>query len=269
MMARPNTIVNLQDDSQSLNTVNLLVYGYPGCGKTPFLGTGADTLIMDCDGGGALSARASGSKADVAPITCYQDLTEVYEYLRDGTHAYRWVWWDSISLFQERTMIDELVLDAHMQNPRQDRWVPSKREYFVDHNRIMEFVRRFTELPMNFGVTAHVGTEYQTNDEGEEVIMYMPQVQGKNMPSKVSGYMNVVGLMRKRVRKVKGKDPENITEMLFQTTGEWFARDRFMKLPSAMAAPTIPKVEAALGLTTGIRPVTRLPVKSATKRSAR
>jgi hypothetical protein len=268
-MARPQAIVNLQDDSQSLKTANVLFYGYPGCGKTPLIGTGANTLIMDCDGGGSLSARATGSKADKWDVSSYGDLTECYEYLRDAKHTYRWVWWDSLTLFQERTMIDELVLDAHMRNPqKQDRWVPSQREYFVDHNRIMEFVRRFVELPINFGITAHVGTEDQVDDEGEERTMYMPQVQGKGMSSKVTGYMNVVGLVRRRAVKVKGKtEPVTRQEVLFQTSGDWFARDRFGKLPSIMANPTIPKIEEILGFNS--RPAVRRPVKAVAKRSAK
>lgn len=270
-MARPTAIVNLQDPGQDLSTVNMAIYGYPTVGKTPFIGTGEGTLILDMDGGGSLSAKSAGSKADVMPVTTYDGLREIFEHLRDDRHSYRWVWWDSITLFQERTLVDEITLDAHMKNPKQDRYVPSKREYGVDHHMLMENVRRFVELPMNFGVVAHVGTEVVYQD-GEEVLMYMPLVQGKGMPGKVTGYMNVVGYMQ--TRKVKVKSPkgdrvEKRQEILFHSQGEHFARDRFFKLPESMAHPTIPKIEEVLGFSSkAVKPsAVRRPVKKLAKRS--
>lgn len=265
-MPRPTAIVNLQAPDQSLHYINMVLYGYPTCGKTPLIGGGANTLIMDCDNGGSLTAKAMGSKADVIPVTTYDGLRDVFEYLRDDKHPYKWVWWDSLTLFQDRTLVDEITLDAHMQNPKQDKYVPSKREYGVDHHRIMEQVRRFTELPMHFGLTAHVGTEIVVNDNGEEVTMYFPQVQGKGMPNKVTGYMNVVGYMRNRTRKIKDKDPERVSEILFRSNGDYFARDRFLKLPASMIAPSIPKIEQVLGFS-NTPAVARRPVrKSVAKR---
>lgn len=114
------------------------------------------------------------------------------------------------------------------------------REYMINMNRISRYVRMFVDLPYNFGVSCHVMT---TTESGGDGTIFMPQVQGKNMPSKIAGYMNVVGYLDKaKVKDDAGKE-RSVQRMLFQRQGRYYAKDRFNCLVPYMDKPTLPKVD--------------------------
>lgn len=96
-------------------------------------------------------------------------------------------------------------------------------------------VRQLTKLPYNVGISAHVMT---TTESGGDGTLFMPQVQGKNMPSKISGYMNVVGYLGKA--KV---DDKVVQRMQFRREGRHYAKDRWDALGPFVDRPTLPKVE--------------------------
>lgn len=236
-MARPTSIFTL--GKGELRNINMGVYAHPGTGKTVFAGSkGKGTLILDSDGYGSIAAEAQGSDADVMPCVDYDDLQSAYEFLRHEDHGYDWVWWDSMTLFQERALIDEILVEAHAENPRQSEDVASMREYLINMNRIGKFTRQFIDLPINFGVTFHV----QAVEDPEGDLIYMPAVQGKNMPSKVSGYLNVVGHLGLATKEVSGKK-KTVRRMLWQSRQHYYAKDRFGALGVVMDEPTIPKCE--------------------------
>lgn len=239
-MARPRSIVSL-DEGAELATINMLVYSHPGEGKTVLWGSGGEgVLIMDSDHG-TESAMAQGSKADRAPVTDYDELVELYEFLKNDNakepKPYRWVVWDSLSLFQNRSLIDEIMVDAVADNPKQEEFVPSMRQYLIGMNRVGRMVRNFVDLPINFGVSCHVMQE-QDPTHGTT---YVPAVQGKGMPGTVSGYMNVVGYLGKQ--EVEGKMTQRLWTM---RNGRYAAKDRFDALGRWVDKPTLPKIETAI-----------------------
>ena len=239
-MARPRSIHAIAD--AELSTINLLIYGHPGEGKTPLWGTGGERLLLMDSDNGYESAIAAGSKAHRAPATTYNEMEELYDYMKNGGGCddFDWVVWDSLTLFQDRSMMDDLMEDAHASNENQDRWVPSKRQYFIDHNRIGSLVRQFVALPINFGISCHVMVDTDPSD-GQTI--WMPAVQGKNMASKVSGYMNVVALLGTIQPDLK-KDPKAkpVKRLLTAREGKFYARDRFGALGHHVDNPTIPGI---------------------------
>jgi AAA domain len=237
-VARPQSIHQLGSEADQLKHINMLVFGHPGTGKTPFWGTAPDALLMDSDHGYE-SAEAAGSKIDRASVTDYDELQEIYDYIKDGKHPYKWVIWDSATLFQERALIDDIMPIAHQENPNQDEFVPSMRQYLLNMNRIGRYIRLFVELPINFGVTCHVMMDVDPSDNSS---LYVPFLQGKGMPTKVSGYMNVVGYMGYALID-KGGKKTNVQRLLTQRVGKYFARDRFNALGHHIDNPTIPIIE--------------------------
>lgn len=232
-MARPASIRSVQSDEQS--SINMLIYGHPGEGKTVFWGTGEGVLILDSDHG-TESARAQGSKADVMPCPDYASLLEAYEYLANGDHPYRWVVWDSLTLFQSRSLIDEVMADAIAENPRQEEFVPAVRHYLVSMNRVGRMVRNFTALPINFGISCLVNQE---EDPVDGSTLYMPGVQGKNMPANVSGWMGIVGYLT----KAEAEDGKMRQRLITRRLGRYYAKDRFDALGAHVDRPTLPKIE--------------------------
>ena len=248
-MTRPISIVSLEDVDPSLNKISMGIYGHPGIGKTRLLGTGGpETLIMDSDSHGTVSAKRARSKAHKAKVTDYTELAEMYDFLAHDKHDFTWVWWDSITLFQDRGLIDDILVDAHLANPRQSEDVASQREYLVSQNRIGQYVRQFVDLPnINFGWTAHVMVGEDT--EGDGGIIYKPAISGKRgtFSSYICGYMNIVAYM--------GLTPEGHRRLITQRTGEYYAKDRFHALRTNDKAyvqdVTLPQITQLVGKAMG------------------
>ncbi len=231
MSTRPKSIYKLKKKNVlTRRGINLLVYSVPGEGKTVLAGTSPKGLIMNCDLG---DESITDSDCDAVDVTNYGELEDMYQYLKHEDHGYEWVWWDSLTLFQDRTLIDEILADAHAENPRQSADVASQREYLVSMNKVGRYVRQFVALPINFGITCHVGTQDLKEPDSDDLI-YMPLIQGNGMPSKVCGYMNVVGYLHEKDEKKR---------LITQRTSRFYAKDRFNALGKAVINPTIPKIE--------------------------
>lgn len=261
-MAKPDAIKSMADVRAG---INLLVYGDNGVGKTPLIGSSPDALILNADPpDSVLSAKISGSTADIWHIRDWHDADEAHEYLRHEKHPYKWVWLDSIPGMQEGGLA-QLMDDLVAAKPARNRFVPDQHEYLENMNRLRLWVRYMSALPVNFGITAH---PFRTTDNDDEEITY-PWVQGKNMPQTICGFMNVIGYLRLRSKN-------GTTEQVLHTSKltKYYTRDRYYALPTAMVNPTIPKIEKAImdkiggdTLRKAIVNKTALPAKKAVKKS--
>lgn len=231
----------MDEDGDDLSTINALIYGYPGIGKSVFWGTGGPkTLIMDSDSGGTEAARAMGSKAKRKRVNDYDQLDAVYQYLAHEKHPFRWVIWDSLTLFQDRVLIDDILPDAAALNPKQSPHVASQREYLINQNRIGSYVRLFADLPVNFGISCHVmtGEDGEAEDGG---IILKPDIRGKkgSYSSYICGYMNVVCYY--------GKTPGGKRRLITERMDKYFAKDRFDALKTGtkpfLDNPTLPTMD--------------------------
>lgn len=234
-MAKPAAIHHIAVTSRKLK---LFVYGEPGSGKTVLAATSPDALILDADDG-TESGALQGSDADVWRITDYHDLTEAYEYLRHEKHDYRWVWLDSVSLFQEKGL-DQIMLDLIADRPYRDPDVPDKGEYGKNMRRLGKLIRMYKGLPLHFGMTAH---PMRMEDEDGHVT-YMPYVQGRQMPEKFCAYMNVVGYLTETRVKSKGSKEVTSQRVLYtRSHGKYYAKDRFDAFTNGrIINPTIPDI---------------------------
>lgn len=231
---RPSAIKKMSERPQF---IKMIVYGEPGTGKSVLAGTSPNALILNADGpDGPESARMHGSQADVWDIGSYADLDAAFTYLRRGDHKYDWVWFDSISLFQELGM-DQIMDDLVKAKPQRDPYVPDRLQYIENMNHLSKWVRHMKALPFNFGITAHA---MRIEDEDDGDVTYMPWIQGKQMPSKMCGYMSVVG--RLYVGKMKGGDGKEHRILQTERAGKWYAKDRFGALGTRVIDPTIPEI---------------------------
>lgn len=246
--------------------VRACIYGDPGVGKTPFIGTGEDTLILDADNG-SVSAGILGSSAKRMRVRDWDDMEEAKDYLRHkGSQEFKWAWLDSATLWQDRGL-DHIMQVLVAGKEHRKIWAPDKGEYGQNMNRLMIWIREFVDLPMNVGVTAHVlRTEVEEVDEDGDInyrTLYMPHIQGKNMPSKVCGEMNVVGYMY-------AKEVDGETRRYLRVRGDeyHYCKDRFGSIGNdkgIMANPSIPKIEAKIA---GQLPGRQRPPAKAAKKAA-
>lgn len=240
-MTRPVSYVGPGDLDLINSYIRMGLYSHPGEGKTVFWGSGGtDVLFINSDPEGTISATAQGHRYHVVDAFDWDDMNQIYDWLKgDQPKDFRWIVWDSLTLFQDMALNDDVMVDAVAKSPKQERFVPSQREYLINMNQLGVMVRQLAKLPYNLGISFHVMT---TTESGGDGTVFMPQVQGKNMPSKVSGYMNVVGYMDKR----KTDDDKMVQSILFRRQGRYYAKDRWDALGERVDKPTLPKVEGLI-----------------------
>lgn len=267
-MTRPASYAGPNDLDLLNSRIKMCIYSHPGEGKTVFWGSGGtDVLFINSDPEGTISATAQGHRYHTVDAYDWDDMEQVYDWLKgDQPSEFRWIVWDSLTLFQDAALIDDVMVDAAAENPKQEEFVPSKREYLINMNKLGRMVRQLAKLPYNLGISCHVMT---TTESGGDGTIFMPQVQGKNMPSKISGYMNVVGYLGKTQ-----VEERTVQSILFRREGRYYAKDRWDALGQRVNRPTLPKVEGLIeeqrakmkaAAQTGEKPASKKPATTAKK----
>lgn len=264
-MGKPDAIRPVADDDRRF--VRFMLFGEPGIGKTRFAGTGERTLFLCNRPDETIAAAANGSKAEQWHTGDYEALTEAYEWLRHeglrGPDAYRWVWLDNASIFQDQGL-DQIMEAVVMARPHRSVFKPDKPEYGENQNRMSKLVRQFCDLPVNFGMTAHVMR--MEGEDGE--VVHMPAFQGGDgkFSQKLCGYMNVVGYM-----KIVSVDGKRRRRICLNKTGTYYAKDRYDSTEKGrLDFPTIPKFMEGVNkkFPDAGKPPPRPAKKSTTKKTA-
>lgn len=252
--------ITIQPISES-SKIFWLNHSDPGAGKTTLIGSGGDDmkiLIIRSHLDHADPIRGSGTQEIV--VRNWSDNFEAMDYLAVHGEEWDWVWWDCASIIQDVMLQDVYrdVLDRKAsasksrandrQNPRAQ-FGPDQGEYRINFWRIMEFISFcIGEGTFNFGVTAHSFwyTPVGADDEAEPAIW--PWIQGKGMPQKITGMMNLVTYMEVKSRIVKGEDKE-YRVLHTNKNPRWHAKCQF-KLPNGESVfgdgdiinPTLPEM---------------------------
>lgn len=199
--------VPLEEFNESLN---LMLYAFPGMGKTVLAGFAPNAVFVASEPG-VRAARRAGSTATVCRI---QRSVDAWTWLRDaqnGKYDHReWVIIDTITMLQNkimRTTLDE----AHRRKPERDLDLPDRPEHQKVQNELKRWVEQVVDLPINKIWLAHA---MRVEDEDGGAMM-LPSIQGGADKGYVIanyvmalmsavGYLQVVSLKdRGQVRRIR------------------------------------------------------------------
>lgn len=158
----------------SAETVNFLVYGKSGVGKTYMLRTcDGPLLIADADRGMmSLSDVGADDEVDVVKIRSGDDMVDFFKYLKDADHGYEWAAIDSISALAEIFLDEEMKTDG-------DKQAHGLAAYGDMQRRIINVIKLFKKLPINVVILAK---EQRENVDGS--MLYCPFIPGKYLTQK-------------------------------------------------------------------------------------
>lgn len=231
-----------------------LNFSDPGAGKTSLIGTlGKEykTLIMRPPIDHADPIIGSGVQEMI--VKDWEEIFDGLEYMRHDGHEWDWFWIDSISLLQDIGLDDVYANAIDAKGGRQGaraKYGPDRGEYRVNMWRLEQFIRYIVGTGgFNLGITAHAFW-FQDPEEGNSQLM--PWIQGKAMPQKISGMMNMVSYMEVRKREIRGETRESRV-LHFNKTERFYAKCQF-KIDGKPAFedggvvnPTAPEILEAIG----------------------
>lgn len=243
--------------------ISMLVYGVPGAGKTRLLGSAERTLVIRPPVDHTDSIETPGNVKELV-VSDWSGMLEAFQYLQQGGHEeFDWVWFDSISLFQDLGL-DDIMADAIAKKPTRaierggqkiPEYGPDQGEYKINFDRVAKWVRDMTGLAdaglINFGITAH---PFEWYDPIRQEDVWAPWVQGRNMSPKVCGYMNVVAYLR----VVRRKDGSTVRVLLTEAEG-FVGKDQYSAFPTlkngdaGIVEPTMAKVMSAIETARGTK----------------
>lgn len=221
------------------------MYGPPDIGKTTLLGNRANTLILrpPTDHTDSIFDPPPGVREWV--MSDHADLANAIDYLHYSGKKWDWVWFDSATLWQDHGL-DDIWQGVVDRRPDRAGGPIDKGEYNLNMVRLARFIRHCVGLDeFNFGFTA-------LTMDGEDPLtgnmFLMPRIQGKGMPEKFTGYMNLVGYYHWATVKGADKQTKRVRMMRFQSAPEYYAKCQFKDaFPNGrMQDPTMEKIETAI-----------------------
>ena len=185
-------------------TINMLVYGPPGVGKTTFASTAPKPLIIDLENG---SLSLIGKDVDIAQVDSLSDAKEAIKYALNN--GYKTVVIDSITRYAE-LQLEEILRENRRDTARIQDWG--------------EVVKRIKKLIWTLQ-SKNVNTIFialETEEKDEDSLVKRPAVPGQ-LKVAIPAIVDIVGYLRviKDGRRVLSVTP----------TAKWYAKDRSGKLP--------------------------------------
>lgn len=193
-------MLGVKPPSESVEYLNLLIYGEPGVGKTVLAGTAADhpdtspVLFLDVEGG-VMSLRKRTSGVDVVQIRDIETIVKIHDELQKRKGGgYKTVVIDSLSELQKLDM--RTVMNQEYENARNpqniDKDVPTQKAWGKSLERLRRIVRAYKDLPVNTIMTTLV---HSSIEESSNTTHYFPALPGK-MRGDAPGFFDVVGFLR-------------------------------------------------------------------------
>lgn len=230
---RPTAIRDLADFNES---INLLIYGDSGVGKTVLCGGAPNAIFLSTETG-TISAKRQGSKAKVWRMKNWADLEEAYIWLRDNPdHGFEWVILDSVTKMQQQ-LVRHTLEQRVLKRSDSDEDVPEIADYQKFQNKFRRFVTQFIEMPTNVIFTATAMR--REDEEGDDLVL--PSIEGKGYAIANFACAEMDAVLYYGLRAGKGNTPPT-RRLLCQPAPPYFAKDRFDSLGRWIDNPTMPEI---------------------------
>lgn len=231
---------------------SLLVYARNKVGKTRLCASAGElgkTLVIDCEKG--TSSIRKSENVDVYHLTHWEEINEIYWYLRTQDHGYEYVCIDPITKLGNLCMEYVLALDIDPEDEelsveeQEDARTPDQRSWGKTAALVRRTILRYSTLPGVFLIITAYERRRENDDEDEDAFDFVigpdaqPSVKGFLM-----GHCDIIG--RLYLKALDSDDDNAPTKMerriLFGPHEIYDCGDRSDNLPRVMRRPTMKKI---------------------------
>lgn len=222
---------------EAVESVNMLLYGDSGVGKTTFCGSGRqrgkNDLIIAVEKG-TISAARAGSQANVLNVEDLDQLFEIISAIENEPERFEWVCVDSITKLQDMIW-QHIISKAVERNPGRNRFKRELQEYGEAQLILKEIIERLNASKANILYTATSASD--VNEEAEQYAI--PNIHGQKnaLAAWVTAQMDLVCYMTPGVHK--GVEYRRFN---FVKDSKHWAKDRFSVFRKPVANLTLEKM---------------------------
>jgi len=240
--ARELPRIQMEDLADFNESINFLVYGDSGVGKTPFAAMAPNSVMLSTEKG-AISAKRFGSKSKLIKAPTWEHVEAALDFVDDLQKTAKrrdWMILDSVTKMQE--LLLRWILQKEVEeNETRDLDIPAIQNHQKWQNMFKRFIDRI--IDMDIGVIFVATSMHKEDAEGEDLVM--PNIIGKDyaIAQYVCAQMDGVYCL-KAVTDKKTNDP--VWKLLTKTRPPYFAKDRYNAHTAVVIAPTMPEIIEAI-----------------------
>lgn len=171
--------------------LKVMIYGEPGVGKTTFVASAPNSLLIDVERGAR--TLVGHNDVDVLEYVSIEQIEATIRYLRDDHSSfakYDTIAFDSLSEMQRRLIDQQLGKASEVTKTPQ--YKADWGIYGENTQRLRSLMSAFRDIPKNLIVTAQAKQE---KDDSTGIMMYRPDLTPK-LAATVAGLFDIVGYLR-------------------------------------------------------------------------
>ena len=221
----PRITVHPEDLSDFNESINWLIYGDSGVGKTVLSSFAPRAYFLSTEQG-VISAKRAGSKAKLLRAPTWDHVESSLDWADKNLGTDDWMILDSLSKMQTLLRFWWLGI-KHAENERRDIDVPEIQDHQKLQNMFLRFVHRIMLAQYNTIFTATA--MHKEDPEGDSLVL--PAILGKDyaIANSVCADMDIVSCLR--IQRQDDMDAPTRRVLLNETWPPYFGKDRYHVLP--------------------------------------
>lgn len=215
-----DVVVDIEELSNFDESINWMIYGPSGHGKTTLAGGAPNSTFISTEKG-VVAAKRTGSTSKLMRAPTWQHVVAAKRKADATMGIGDWIILDSLTKMQV-LMVRWILEEQHERNPNRDLDIPAIQDHQKWQNYFKRFVDSLIDAPYN---TIFICTEmYREDQEGDTIVL--PAIQGKDYEicNYVRAQMDIISYYQVKEKK----DGERVRRALFQPYGQFVApKDRY------------------------------------------